>query len=81
MERNDKLYNYAREEMLENGFVLLNDDGEYLIGYKAHLNSRQVELTKLDSSVDEKLVRITLTEEELKELANSLKQLKSQTLI
>jgi len=81
MKHNDKSYNYAREEMLENGFVLLNDDGEYLIGYKAHLNSRQVELTKLDSSVDEKLVRITLTEEELKELANSLKQLKSQTLI
>lgn len=73
MERDDKLYNYAREEMLLNDFILLNDDNEYLIGYKSYLESKQVELVKLNVFDDEKLVRITLIEDELIELVNALK--------
>jgi len=59
--------------MLLNDFILLNDDNEYLIGYKSYLESKQVELVKLNVFDDEKLVRITLIEDELIELVNALK--------
>jgi hypothetical protein len=71
MKYNEK-YNDHKKEFIEFGFKLLNDDGEYLIGYKVHPDIEQIELIKINIFEDEKVVQVALDWEEINSLVKEI---------
>jgi len=71
MKYNEK-YNDHKKELIEFGFKLLNDDGEYLIGFKVHSDIEQIELVKMNVFEDEKVVQVALEWEEINLLVKAI---------
>lgn len=66
-------YKIAKEELLKEGYAILNDDEEYLLGFKYFDATQEVNFKKYVNDLSEKFDEVTVLKDEMEIVMSMIK--------